>query len=55
MVLFLLFVVAAVALGIVGIAVKGLFYLLILGAVVLLADLVYLGAHLGRRRRRPAR
>ena len=52
MVLFLLLVIAAIALGIVGVVVKGLFYLLIIGILV---DLVLLGARMGRNRRRPAR
>lgn len=52
MVLFLLFVLAAVALGIVGVVMKGLFYLLIIGIVVFVLDLVFFGARLGRGRRR---
>ena len=57
MVLFLLLVIAAIALGIVGVVVKGLFYLLIIGIVVILVDLVVVGFRLGRRRpsRSPAR
>lgn len=55
MVLFLLLVIAAIVLGILGVVLKGLFYLLIIGIIVLLADLLYLGARLGRSRRRPAR
>ena len=51
MVLFLLLVIAAIALGIVGVAVKGLFYLLIIGIVVILVDLVIVGFRLSRRRR----
>ena len=51
MVLFLLLVIAAIALGIVGVVVKGLFYLLIIGIVVILADLILVGLRLGRRRR----
>lgn len=54
MVLFLLLIIAAVALGIIGVVVKGLLYLLIIGIVVFLADLVLLGAR-SRGRRRPAR
>ena len=50
--LFLLLVIAAIVLGIVGVAVKGLIYLLIIGIVVFLGALV-LGAL--RMRRRPAR
>lgn len=55
MVLFLLLVIAAIALGILGVVLKGVFYLLIIGVIVLIADLVYLGARLGRGRRRPSR
>lgn len=55
MVLFLLLVIAAIALGIFGVVLKGVFYLLIVGVIALIADLVYLGARLGRGRRRPGR
>jgi hypothetical protein len=55
MVLFLLLVIAAIALGIVGVVVKGLFYLLIIGIVVILVDLVVAGIRLSHRRRRPTR
>jgi hypothetical protein len=55
MVLFLLIVIAAIALGIVGVVVHGLFYLLIIGVVVFLADLVLGGILLGRRGSRTAR
>ncbi|PKW12071.1 hypothetical protein SAMN05428944_0689 [Streptomyces sp. 1222.5] len=41
MVLFLLLILVALVLGIVGFAVHGLFFLLIIGAVVLVLDLVY--------------
>jgi len=51
MALFLLLIIAAVALGIVGVVVKGLFYLLLIGIVVVLIDLIVLGVRLGRRRR----
>jgi len=51
--LFLLVIIAAIALGILGIVIKGLFYLLIIGVVVFLVDLLFLGTRL--RRRRPAR
>ena len=50
--LFLLLVIAAMALGIVGVVVKGLLYLLFIGIVILLAALL-LGAL--RMRRRPGR
>lgn len=52
--LFLLLMIVAIALGIIGVAVEGLFYLLIIGAVLLLADLILAGIRLTRRRR-PAR
>jgi len=55
MVLFLLIVIAAIALGIVGVVVTGLFYLLIIGVVLFLANLVLGGLIWGRRRSRPAR
>jgi hypothetical protein len=55
MVLFLLLVIAAIALGILGVVLKGVFYLLIIGVIVLIADLVYLGVRFGRGRRRPGR
>ena len=43
MALFLLFIIVAIALGIVGAVVKGLFWLLIIGVVVIIVDLVLLG------------
>jgi hypothetical protein len=56
MALFLLLIIIAIGLGIAGVVVKGLFYLLIIGIVVFLADLVVGGLRLGRRRgNRPAR
>jgi hypothetical protein len=54
MVFFLLLILAAVALGIVGVVVKGLFYLLIIGIVVFLAAFVVAGLRM-RRRRPPVR
>lgn len=50
--LFLLLVLAAVALGIVGVVVKGLFYLLIIGIIVLVGALLLAAL---RMRRRPAK
>jgi hypothetical protein len=50
--LVLLLIIAAIALGIVGVAVKGLLYLLIIGVFVFLGALL-LGAL--RMRRRPGR
>jgi hypothetical protein len=55
MTLFLFVIIVAIALGITGVVVKGLFYLLIIGVVLFLADLVLGGMRLGRRGRRPAR
>ena len=52
MVIFLLLVIAAIALGIVGVVVKGLLYLLFIGIVVLLGGLVFAAL---RMRRRPGR
>lgn len=57
MVLFLLLVIAAVALGIIGVVIKGLLYLLIIGVVVFLCAFVLLGVRMRshRYRRRHAR
>lgn len=55
MALFFLVVIVAIALGIVGAVVKGLLYLLAIGIVIFLVDLVLLGARLRGRRRRPVR
>jgi hypothetical protein len=58
MALFLLVIIIAIALGIVGVVVKGLFYLLIIGIVLFLASLILSGVRMGRSRsrsRRPAR
>lgn len=55
MALFLLFIIVAIALGIVGAVVNGLFWLLIIGVVVVVVDLIVFGARLGRRGRRQAR
>ncbi|MEU2894793.1 hypothetical protein ACWC4E_05080 [Streptomyces sp. NPDC001273] len=46
MTLFLLLVIAAIVLGIIGVVAEGLFYLLVIGIVVLVAALVYLGMHM---------
>ena len=54
MVLFLLLIIAAIALGIIGAVIKGLLYLLIIGIVVFLLAFVLLGTRV-RGRRRPAR
>jgi hypothetical protein len=52
MALFLLLIIVAIALGIIGVVVEGLMYLLAIGVVVFLLDLVMLGVRLGRGRRR---
>jgi hypothetical protein len=53
MVFFLLLIIAAIALGIVGAVVKGLLWLLVIGVLVFLGAFILLGSRL--RRRRPAR
>ncbi|MEU9382002.1 hypothetical protein AB0D38_13785 [Streptomyces sp. NPDC048279] len=53
--LFLLLILVALVLGIIGFTAHGLFYLLVIGAVVLLADLVYAGVRLRHRGRRVVR
>ncbi|MEU9309444.1 MULTISPECIES: hypothetical protein [unclassified Streptomyces] len=55
--LFLFLILVALVLGIIGFAVHGLFYLLIIGALVLLADLFYAGVRFrrGGRKHRIAR
>lgn len=56
MVWFLLILIAAIVLGFLGVLLKGLFWLLIVGIVVFLIDLVLVGVGIGRRRaRRPKR
>ena len=54
--LFLLLVIAAIALGIVGVVVKGLAYLLIIGIAVFVGALLLAALRMRRRPgRRPAR
>ena len=54
--LFLLLVIVAIALGIVGVAAKGLLYLLIIGIAVFLVALILAALRMRRRPgRRPAR
>ena len=56
MVWFLLILIAAIVLGFLGVLLKGLFWLLIIGIVVFLVDLVLVGMVFGRRRaQRPKR
>jgi hypothetical protein len=55
-IIFLLLVIAAVALGIVGVVVKGLFYLLIIGIVVFVGGLALAALRMRRQRgKNPAR
>ena len=54
--LFLLLVIAAIVLGIVGVVVKGLLFLLIIGIAVFLGALILGGLRMRRRTgKRPAR
>ena len=53
--LFLLLILVALVLGIIGFTAHGLFYLLVIGAVVLLTDLVYAVVRLRHRGRRVVR
>jgi hypothetical protein len=53
--LFLLIVLIAVALGIIGVVVKGLIWLLIIGIVVFLLNLLFAGARLRGRHGRISR
>ncbi|MFB7734819.1 hypothetical protein ACFC08_10585 [Streptomyces sp. NPDC056112] len=50
--LFLFLILVATVLGLVGVVLKGLFYLLIIGVGVFVADLVLLGARWSRRSHR---
>lgn len=52
---FLLLVIVAIVLGIVGVVVKGLLYLLIIGIVVFLGALLLGSLRMRRPKRRPAR
>ena len=54
--LFLLLVITAIALGIVGVVAKGLLYLLLIGIAVFLAALTLAALRMrGRPRRKPSR
>jgi hypothetical protein len=55
MVLFLIFIIVAIALGITGAVVKGLLFLLIIGIVIFLCDFILLGSRLRRGRHRKVR
>lgn len=55
MAFFLFLILVAVVLGLIGVAAEGLFYLLIIGILVLVADVIFFAVHLSRRPRRPLR
>lgn len=55
MALFLFLLLVAVVFGFIGVIVKGLLFLLALGIVVLIVDLIALGFRGGLARRRPTR
>lgn len=48
--LFLFVIIIAIALGILGVVLKGLFYLLIIAIVLFLVNLVFAGVRFGKRR-----
>ncbi len=50
MALFLFVIIIAIALGILGVVLKGLFWLLIIGIVLFLLNLVFGGMRLGKKR-----
>ena len=53
--LFFLIIIVCIALGLIGVVVKGLLFLLFIGIVVFLLNFVILGARLRGKRRKPAR
>ncbi|MCM2419099.1 hypothetical protein [Streptomyces sp. RKAG293] len=55
MVLFLLLVIAAIVLGVIGVLAHGLFYLLIIAITLFIADVVFLAVYWRRSGRRPVR
>ncbi|HLI23510.1 MAG TPA: hypothetical protein VKU91_01040 [Acidimicrobiales bacterium] len=56
MALFLFIILVAIVLGLIGVVVKGLIYLLVIGVVIFVLNLVVHGARLRHRsRRRPLR
>ncbi len=50
MALFLFIIIIAIVLGILGVVLKGLFWLLIIGIVIFLLNLLFGGIRYGRRR-----
>jgi ABC-type iron transport system FetAB permease component len=55
MVVFLLLIILAMVLGLIGAVAHGLFFLLVIGIVLFVADIAYLGRLLRRSGRRPVR
>ncbi|WP_405605080.1 hypothetical protein OG741_36875 [Streptomyces sp. NBC_01410] len=55
MVLFLLLIIVAIVLGLIGAVAQGVGYLLVIGIVLFVADLTVAAVRLSSRRRRPAR
>jgi 1,4-dihydroxy-2-naphthoate octaprenyltransferase len=55
MALFLFLLIVAVVLGFIGVLAEGLLYLLIIGVLVAVAAVLYLGMKIRRSGRRPAR
>ncbi|MFB7502049.1 hypothetical protein [Streptomyces broussonetiae] len=53
--MFLLLIIVAIVLGIIGVAAHGLFYLLTIGVLAMVADLVYGAVRFRRRGTRPQR
>jgi predicted cobalt transporter CbtA len=52
MALLLFIIIVAIGLGILGVVLKGLFWLLIIGIVLFLANLVFGGMRLGKSKKR---
>ncbi|MFJ2935102.1 hypothetical protein ACIO8G_20320 [Streptomyces sp. NPDC087219] len=55
MTLFLALIIIAIVLGIIGAVADGLLFLLIIGIVLLVADLIYITMRMRRAARRPVR
>jgi hypothetical protein len=55
MALFLFLVIVAIILGIIGVVAKGLLYLLLIGILIFLVDVLIFGGVLRSRSRRPSR
>jgi len=55
MALFLFLLLLAVVLGLIGAVAEGLFYLLIIGIVIAVADIAFFSVRSSRRLRRPPR